>query len=432
MKTDYELIREYLEAHLPQVLKQPYGNFKHPFIDPGSVYDGNLWDWDTFWAVFSMINLAENGAVDTAFKKTLERHAEGNILNFLDFQLEDGYIPMMVDTKADGVPYLIAKHREGAVLNMHKPFLCQQACLVSGLKGSFGWIEDQVPKLEQYFGCYDRYYYFENCGLYVWADDVMIGMDNDPASFGRPRFSTANIFLNSFMVRELRAMAKILTACGLPGRSEYYESKALKLAEAIQTECWDKRDKFFYSVDVDIKTRAYDWFHKGLGVFWNTLYIKTRAWSSFLPLLAGIATDEQAAFLVKHITDPETFWSPSGIRSLSFDEKMYNLAPTNNPSNWLGGIWIIVQYAVFRGLMNYGYREEASALCGNVMKLLGDDLRKTGTLHEYYNPETGEPIVNGDFINWNILALNMADELAGKPSVDRYLPFDKLVAERPV
>ena len=76
---------------------------------------------------------------------------------------------------------------------------------------------------------------------------------------------------------------------------------------------------------------------------------------------------------------------------------MYHLTPTNNPSNWLGGIWIIVQYAVFRGLMNYGYQKEAAELCGNVMKLLGDDLRKTGTLHEYYNPETGEPVINGDF-----------------------------------
>ena len=51
------------------------------------------------------------------------------------------------------------------------------------------------------FHCYEQFYFYENCGLYVWADDVMIGMDNDPATFGRPRFSTANMYLNSFMVR---------------------------------------------------------------------------------------------------------------------------------------------------------------------------------------------------------------------------------------
>jgi putative isomerase len=40
--------------------------------------------------------------------------------------------------------------------------------------------------------------------------------------------------------------------------------------------------------------------------------------------------------------------------------------------------------------------------------------RKTGTLHEYYNPETCGPIMNSGFINWNILALNMYKELSRK------------------
>lgn len=426
MKENYALIRDYLFQHLKDVLKKPYNKFTHPFIDPGSNYDGNLWDWDSFWAVFSMMNVAENSPVDNEYRALLETHAQGNVLNFLDFQMDDGYIPMMVDGKEEGTPYLIRKHAEGTILNMHKPFLCQQICLISGMKGNFDWIAGKLEQLERYFDCYDHYYFFENCGLYVWADDVMIGMDNDPASFGRPRFSTANIFLNSFMVREFRSMAKILFGYGQKERAEYYEEKARRLAQAIQDECWDKRDKFFYSVDVDIKARAYDWFHVGLGVFWKTLFIKTRAWSSFLPMLVGVATDEQAKEMVRHITDPDTFWSPNGVRTLSCDEKMYNLEATQNPSNWLGPIWIIVQYAVFRALLNYGYRSEAEALCENVLNMLGDDLRKTGTLHEFYNPETGEPIYNPDFINWNILALNMADELDGKPSIDRYLPFDKL------
>ena len=178
----------------------------------------------------------------------------------------------------------------------------------------------------------------------------------------------------------------------------------------------------FYSVDVDIKTRPYDWFHKGLGVFWNTLFIKVRCWSNFLPMLIGFATPEQASALKDHIMDENTFFSPGGIRSLSKDEKMYNLEPTGNPSNWLGPIWIIAQYAVFRGLMNYGYRAEAEELCKRTLSLLGDDLRKTGDLHEYYNPETREPIMNPGFVNWNVLALNMADELEGKPSPARFLP----------
>ena len=419
----YSFIEEYISKQIGDVFKKPYGCFKHPFVDPGSVYNGNLWDWDSYWSVYSLINIAENRKTDKALCEKIELHAKGNVLNFFDFQLEDGYIPMMVEEKGEGEPYLLKKHKEGFIGNMHKPFLCQQICIISGWTGSFQWIFPHISALERYFECYDRYYLHDRTGLYVWADDVMIGMDNDPATFGRPRFSTANIFLNSFMVLELRSMAKLMADYGDQARADYYSQRAKALEGCIQNECWDKRDRFFYSVDVDIKTRSYDWFHQGLGVFWNSLFIKVRAWSSFLPMYAGLATDEQAAELVKHMQDESTFCAEHGIRSLSGDEKMYNLEVTNNPSNWLGPIWLIVQYLCFQSLNRYGYKEEAKSLCAKTVDLLVDDIIRTGTMHEYYVPETGAPIMNSGFLNWNMLALNMADELEGRPSVSRFLPF---------
>lgn len=420
-KSDRELIKDYLFKKLDTVMKKPYGNYKYPFVDPGSAYDGNLWDWDTFWAVYAMIDVEENYETDGNFKQRLIECGKGNVLNFLSFQLEDGYIPMMVNEPMSDEPYLIKKHNEGEILNMHKPFLCHQICLVSGYSGSFEWIRQYLSKLRKYIECYDKYYYNERSGLYVWADDVMIGVDNDPSTFGRPRFSTAGIFLNSFLVSEFFCMAKILENLG-QSDAHLYREKAEKLRGAVQNECYDSRDKIFYSVDVDIKTRPYDWFHKGLGVFWNSLYIKVRCWSSFLPMLVGFATPEQARSMTRHIKDEKTYMSNHGIRSLSADEKMYNLKPTGNPSNWLGPIWIITQYCVFRGLMNYGEVDTARNVAEKTISLLGDDLRKTGDLHEYYNPETGEPIMNPGFVNWNVLALNMANELEGKKSVwEKYI-----------
>jgi putative isomerase len=250
----------------------------------------------------------------------------------------------------------------------------------------------------------------------------MIGMDNDPATFGRPRFSTANVFLNFFLVKEFRAMAKVLDLLGAPSSDgARWRDKAARLEKAIQAECWDRRDRFFYSVDVDVKTRPYDWFHQGLGVFWNSLPIKIRAWSGFLALWTGTATADQAADLARHVADPLTFFSASGITSLAMDEKMFDVRATNNPSNWLGPIWIIVQYIVFRGLLDYGHRDLAEDLAQRTVTLLGGDLDRTGTLHEYYDPLTGLPVMNGGFVNWNILVLNMIDELRGTPSLKRFL-----------
>ncbi len=424
----FDEILKYVTDNVDSVFKSANDRFKFPFIDPGSIYEGNLWDWDSFWTVYALAAYQKIKG-DERLKKRLIEGAEGNVLNFFDFQLDDGYIPMMVTYQnvydqedVKGEPYLIKKHKEGAILNMHKPFLCQQACLVSGLKNSFEWLKDYIGNLEKYFECYDRYYYNNNCGLYVWADDVMIGMDNDPASFGRPRFSTANSFLNAFLVMEFKAMAKILYEFKEKERSEHYLKKAQDLSDAIQNECYDPKDKFFYSVDVDIKTRSYDWFHKGLGVFWKTLPIKIQTWTGFIPIYAGVATDEQVENILRlHMQNPESFESDFGIRALAKDEKMYNLEATNNPSNWLGPIWIIVNYVTFRGLLNYGYKKEAQSLYEKTLNLLGSDYKKTGTLHEYYSPETGEPVMSPGFMNWNLLVLNMKLELEGEDLSFKYI-----------
>ena len=335
-------------------------------------------------------------------------HAEGNVRNFFDHQQPDGYIPMMIEVAEWPESYLVMKHKEGVRMNMHKPFLASQIALISRKKQDWAWAREFVEPLERYFAYYQTYFN-ENCGLYVWHDDIMIGMDNDPATFGRPHDATANIFLNSFMVMELQAMADLLTALGLP--CDAYTARRQALIEAIQRECWDPRDQFFYSVDVDIKTRKYDWFHQGLGVFWKTLPIKVRVWSGFLPMLAGFATPEQAAALARHAFDESTFASPFGVCTLAKDERMFNLSATINPSNWLGPIWLVANYAVFRGLMNYGYRAEAEKIAEGSLRLLTDDLKETGSMHEFYNPFDGKPVMNGGFINWNLLALTMAREL---------------------
>ena len=40
-------LKEFVMSHTEDVLKNPRSFIRYPFIDPGSVYDGNVWDWDT-------------------------------------------------------------------------------------------------------------------------------------------------------------------------------------------------------------------------------------------------------------------------------------------------------------------------------------------------------------------------------------------------
>lgn len=415
MKSKEKRIRAYVLEHVEEILKKPRAFLHYPFVDPGSVYDGNLWDWDSYWSVYGLLQLMED--FDENLKERILTHAKGNVLNFFDHQLEDGYIPMMIEVGRWPEPYLNMRHKEGVRMNMHKPFLCGQICLIGEYTGDYEWAVPYISQLHRYFECYRREYFHERTGLYVWANDIMIGVDNDPATFGKTGNTTANIFLNSFMIQELENMAMILekTQAGkteMPGLSakEYLE-QARVLKESIQAECWDEREGYFYTVDVDVETRKYDWFHKGLGVFWKSLPIRIRSWSGLIPLYAGVATNEQAQKLVTQVADPKLFASPYGITTLARNEKMFDLSATNNPSNWLGPIWIVANYVVFHGLLRYGYRKEAEDICRGTMELLDRDLEQSGQLHEYYDPDTGKPVMNGGFLSWNLLVLNMYAEL---------------------
>lgn len=415
MSPEETRIRAYVVEHVKDILKQPRSFIRYPFIDPGAAYDGNLWDWDSYWSVYGLLQMMRDFDEDT--KEQVLTHAKGNIYNFFDHQLEDGYIPMMIEAGKWPEPYLNMRHKEGVRMNMHKPFLCTQICLISDYIGDYQWMMPYLENLQRYFACYRRGYFHQRTGLYIWANDIMIGVDNDPATFGKAGDTTANIFLNSFMIQELENMARILLEARKKGRKEYqvsaedYLSQARDLRQAVQAECWDARDEFFYTVDVDVETRKYDWFHKGLGVFWNSIPIRIRCWSGLIPLYVGAATKEQAEKLARQVEEPELFFSAYGITTLARNERMFDVSATINPSNWLGPIWCVANYVVFHGLLRYGYRKEAERICRGTLKLLDKDLKKSGQFHEYYNPDTGEPVMNGGFINWNLLALNMTAEL---------------------
>lgn len=139
--TQYEqMLKHFVMEHTEGVLKNPRSFIRFPFIDPGSVYDGNVWDWDTFWSVYGFLNLADEYE-DSSVKERLIEHAKGNIRNFFDHQLEDGYIPMMIEVADWPEPYLNMKHKEGILMNMHKPFLCSQICLISDYIEDYTWAE---------------------------------------------------------------------------------------------------------------------------------------------------------------------------------------------------------------------------------------------------------------------------------------------------
>ncbi|MFW5866163.1 MAG: glycoside hydrolase family 37, partial [Armatimonadota bacterium] len=54
------------------------------------------------------------------------------------------------------------------------------------------------------------------------------------------------------------------------------------------------------------------------------------------------------------------------------------------------------------------------------IRLYGRDFERFGALHEYYDPENGEPILNRGFQNWNYLVLNMIRWLEATDAIEEF------------
>ena len=254
-----------------------------------------------------------------------------------------------------------------------------------------------------------------------WQTDFAVGVDNDPSIYYRPNKSTGSIYLNCLLYRELLAYAFLLEELNRVDDANVWRARAQDLADAMNEHCWDERDGTFYSVDLALRPiDDDDVLHSGAPRAWSSILLRIDNWSSFLPLWAGFASREQAERMVERVRDKRTFSAQYGVRTLSRLEKMYDLRATNNPSNWLGPIWGITNYLVFRGLQKYGFAEDARTLAEQTVALFGQDLEANGSLHEYYHPDSGEPIVTKGFQNWNFLVLNMIAYLEGRQMVTEY------------
>ena len=161
--------------------------------------------------------------------------------------------------------------------------------------------------------------------------------------------------------------------------------------------------------------------HAGFPRHYDCLIMRIGVWSGFLALWAGIAEDSMADRVVReHYRNARTFSAAFGVRTLSRLERMYNVRGSGNPSSWQGPIWGVSNYMTFRGLVNYGFVDDARELAEKTIRLFGRDFERFGALHEYYQPDNGEPILNPGFQNWNYLVLNMVAWYEGRETIVEY------------
>ncbi len=400
------VILNYALKNYKKMFREPAGSLEYKFIVPGSVYNNTLWDWDS-WLT--------NIALSQFVTEDIKEYEIGCILNSLNIMDSKGRVPIYQDTWLTKENY-----EKWGETNIHKPCLAQHAAFIVKKYNDVEWIRPHFSQLQKFIEYYNDRCFHEPTGLYFWINDAAIGVDNDPSTYYRPYRSSASIYLNCFMYKELLAFCYIGELLDIDVSK--YKKQAEALCQAIRTHCYDEKDGMYYSVDLNLlPINPEQKLHSGAPRHWDCIIQRIGCWSGFLALWSGIATPEQAERMVKeNLMDSNSFWAPFGVRSLSKYEKMYCIKASGNPSCWLGPIWGISNYMVFKGLVKYGFFDEAKELGEKTVKLLENDITASGELHEYYDPESGAPIMNPGFQNWNLLSINIKAWLNGESVVEEF------------
>ncbi len=247
-----EICRKHIYKDMKGMYREAGGSLKFPFLAPGSnQYLDMLWDWDSWLSNIALRQILLENGTDKDREQAL-KYEQGCVLNSLSYGGMDGWIPIWIERNAPSREEML-KTRNPWKSNMHKPTLAQHAAFIAkNMNGDAEWLREDFYTLQAFVSKYLNFHRHKATGLMYWETDEAIGVDNDPSTFYRPHESSGSIFLNAMMYKELEAMSYLAECLKLPDIAQRFHQEAETLKEKIREHCWDPRDGFYYSVDLNL------------------------------------------------------------------------------------------------------------------------------------------------------------------------------------
>jgi alpha,alpha-trehalase len=374
------------EVLRPLVIQPAEGYLKYPYLIPAGFYK-QMWDWDGFFMANHFISINK------------PEYMRYWVLNFAEGIDSSGYVSGCATTA--GPRPVFGKFSM-------KPFLSQGAYLASTALNDFTWLEKHYKALMKVLEYRDKTQLDTKYGLYFWDNAMQSGADNNPALnyfWQEDHRSFLACDLNTFQLRELLAQKIIAEKLGHKEDAALLSKKAKNLKNAINKYLWCDKDKMFYNVDRETGT-----------------YYKRISYSCFVPLMQKMLPETMGKEMIKkYLLTSRYMKGAFGFRSLSKNDPDYNNKNVIVPfSNWQGPMWPIANYIYSIGLKKYGFDKELIWLANTLGKLLINDIKEWGMMHENYHSDTGAPLApspdhvdkNGKFvgfISWNLCVQNILE-----------------------
>ncbi len=332
---------------------------------------------------------------DSCFMTHYARYSNGfvpimnNLDNLYRIQREDGYISMAYVQKTEQPAY-------GERVN--PPLFAWAEDQYVRVTGDQSRIRSVLPHLIRLFDWHKNQRRREN-GLYWFEDSGSTGMDNSPRSgYMAAHQEGSDICHIDMAAQQALAAESIISLAVRIGDSDTakrFAAEHEEIKQVVNKIHWNEKTGFYYDV-----------FNRTGGAHLRANHLNHKTAAAFWTLIAGLCSQEQAARLVEHLTNPNEFWTRHPISSLAKDDPNYD----DEGGYWLGGVWAPTNYMIVEGLCRYGYYSLAREIVSLHVERMAEVMNHPDYqgIWECYSPEFARPATNAkyelvrpNFVGWS-------------------------------
>ena len=216
------------------------------------------------------------------------------------------------------------------------------------------------------------------------------GLDNSPM-YDEALYDTishklllADVGLMSLYIADCKYLSKIARELGRDDITDELEKRAEKYSKKLES-LYDEKTGMFLNRNLVT------------GKLSNRL-----SPTLFYPLLAGVASQEQAERIIKdHFYNPDEFWGDWIIPSVSRNDQAFK-----DNDYWRGRIWAPMNFLIYCGIRNYNLPDARKDLVEKSKRLILKSWQEEHHVYENYNSVTGkgDDVINSDkFYHWGAL-----------------------------
>lgn len=288
----------------------------------------------------------------------------------------DGYIPYRVGPYLNETLYWANEYSSSA------PWFNWETWEIFQVTGDTSFVRDLYPYGVKFHNFWLRERDDDQDGLCEWGGDAflesvrdynviwhLLGGYADPHNANK----VEALDLNCELVMEEKALARMAAVLGRSDEAAYWNQLAQNRADAINALMWDPETRFYYHVDKEHHTFTYR----------EPGDLRRKEIIGFLPLWAGVANQVQARYLAAEIANPLTFGRPHGAPLLAHDDPYDGYDAHSVYPEW--------NYLVFRGLLHYGFYDQARALAERICAGVIETLRTYHDFYESYHCDAPRP-----------------------------------------